>query len=385
MPEVLIVGAGPVGLALAADLRVRGLDVDVVERRPAADGGTRAIGIHSPALAALETSGATDGLLERAVRIRRGEARADGRLLAAIRFDALRARHPYVAALPQAETVGVLSALAPAVRRGITVTAVRQDGAGVRVQAVGPDGDEELRADVVVVASGWAGRDLVYRPGVVRTRGYSDRYVMADVTASGDATALVHLERSGVLESFPLPGGRRRLVAWDGNGTDAIARRRYAAADPADAAARLREAAAERAGVDVEIAAASTFGVRRAVAPALRNGRIVVVGDAGHEVSPIGGQGMNLGLLDALTLAPLLAPWVRRGWEDGLARWERDRLASARHAARLAFANTMLGRRAGATAHAARTAALRTVLRGPGGAVFTRAYAMRFDRAARTE
>ena len=91
--DVLVVGAGPVGLALGADLRARGVDVAIVERRGETDAGTRAIGIHSPSLAHLELSGATDALLARAVRIRRGEARADGRTLAAIRFDRLRARH----------------------------------------------------------------------------------------------------------------------------------------------------------------------------------------------------------------------------------------------------------------------------------------------------
>lgn len=370
MPEVLVVGAGPVGLALSADLRARGVDVEVVERRGDTGGGTRAIGIHSPALALLEACGATDGLRAEAVRIDRGEARADGRVLAEIRFDRVRARHPYVAALPQSDTMRVLTALAPPVRRGVTVTALLHDGDGVRARTSGPDGPAEIRAGVVVVASGWAGRDLVYRPGAVRTHHYPDRYVMADVMASGGPVARVHLERGGVVESFPLPGGRRRLVAWAGSD------------EVTDADAFLRDAIALRTGVEVDIADASTFGVRRAVAPALRRGRIVVVGDAGHEVSPIGGQGMNLGLLDALTLAPLLAPWVRRGDDAGLARWERDRLASARHAARLAFLNTVLGRAAGPAAHAVRTGALRALLRGPGGAVFTRAYAMRIDRAA---
>ena len=361
------------GLAAAADLRARGLDVEVVERRATTAGGTRAIGIHSPALAALEAAGATDELLARAVRIRRGEARADGSVLAAIRFDRLRARHPYVAALPQAETVEVLTSLAPPVRHGIEVVGLHDDGARVRVRATGAHGDEEITAAVVIVASGWSGRALVYRPGAVRTRRYPDRYVMADVVAPGEATALVHLDRSGVVESFPLPDGRRRLVAWDDPATDATG----------DPAARLQRAVAERAGLDLRITDATTFGVRRAVAPALRHGRIVVVGDAAHEVSPIGGQGMNLGLLDALTLAPLLAPWVRNGREAPLERWERDRLASARHAARLAFLNTVLGRAAGAGAHSVRTAAVRAGLRGAGGALFTRAYAMRFDRAAR--
>ncbi|WP_307450634.1 MULTISPECIES: NAD(P)/FAD-dependent oxidoreductase [Microbacterium] len=371
MPEVLVVGAGPVGLALSADLRARGIDVEVVDRRVDSDGGgTRAIGIHSPALALLESCGATDGIRAEAVRIERGEARADGRLLAAIRFDRLRARHPYVAALPQSDTMRVLTAFAPPVRRGVVVTSLHPERDAVRVASSGPDGPAETRAGVVVVASGWAGRELVYRPGAVRTHHYPDRYVMADVEASGGPVARVHLERGGVVESFPLPGGRRRLVAWAGSD------------EVTDADSFLRDAVAARAGVAVDIAGASTFGVRRAVAPALRRGRIVVVGDAGHEVSPIGGQGMNLGLLDALTLAPLLAPWVRRGDDTPLAQWERDRLASARHAARLASLNTVLGRAAGPLAHAMRTAALRTMLRGPGAGVFTRAYAMRLDRAA---
>ncbi len=368
MTEVLVVGAGPVGLALAADLRARGVDVDLVERRADPGAGTRAIGIHSPALALLEASGATDGILSRAVRIDRGEARADGRRLAEIRFDRLRTRHPYVAALPQSDTMAVLSALAPPVQRGSGVRSLHSEREGVRALL---DDGEEIRADVVVVATGWSGRSLVYRSAAVRTHAYPDRYVMADVMASGGPIARVHLERDGVVESFPLPGGRRRLVAWAGT------------TEPPDADRFLRDAVAARTGVEVEIAGASAFGVRRAVAPALRRGRVVVVGDAAHEVSPIGGQGMNLGLLDALTLAPLLAPWARRGDDAGLDRWERDRLASARHAARLAFLNTMLGRAASPSAHAARTAALRTVLQGPGGAVFTRAYAMRFDRAAR--
>ncbi|WP_285136097.1 NAD(P)/FAD-dependent oxidoreductase [Microbacterium sp. lyk4-40-TSB-66] len=371
MPEVLVVGAGPVGLALAADLDARGVDVEVVERRVDVGGGTRAIGIHSPALTLLEACGATDGIRAEAVRIDRGQARADGRVLAEIRFESLRARHPYVAALPQHDTMRVLTALAPTVRNGTAVHALRHDGAGVRAEVSGPDGRREIRAAVVVVASGWAGRELVYRHGAVRTHHYPDRYVMADVVASGGPVARVHLERGGVVESFPLPGGRRRLVAWAGSD------------EVGDADAFLREAVAARTGIEIDVAGASTFGVRRAVAPALRRGRIVVVGDAGHEVSPIGGQGMNLGLLDALTLSPLLAPWVRRGDDAGLARWERDRLSSARHAARLAFLNTLLGRAAGPTAHAVRTGALRTLLRGPGGAAFTRAYAMRFDRAAR--
>ena len=142
---------------------------------------------------------------------------------------------------------------------------------------------------------------------------------MADVTVgerSDAQTALVNLSREGVLESFPLPGGRRRVVAWDA-----------APADDSDAqrTARLAEAVARRGERQAAEAVtdAAAFGVRRVIAPQLRRGRVFAIGDAAHEVSPIGGQGMNLGLLDAATLAPLVAEWIARGEapESALRRW----------------------------------------------------------------
>ncbi|WP_322410383.1 hypothetical protein [Microbacterium invictum] len=93
---------------------------------------------------------------------------------------------------------------------------------------------------------------------------------------------------------------------------------------------------------------------------------------------------MNLGLLDAATLAPLVAAWVRSGEapDAELVEWERRRVASARRAARLASLNTGLGRPRGAVADAARRAALRALLAGPGARAFAHAYAMGLDRDA---
>ena len=93
---------------------------------------------------------------------------------------------------------------------------------------------------------------------------------------------------------------------------------------------------------------------------------------------------MNLGLLDAATLAPLLAAWVRTGRapEAELARWERRRVASARTAARLAALNTSLGRPLGGAAHTMRRAGLRVALLPPGARLLAHAYAMGFDRDA---
>ncbi|MGX5769153.1 FAD-dependent oxidoreductase [Microbacterium trichothecenolyticum] len=374
MRDVTVVGAGPVGLLLAGELARLGVDVEILERRPAVGDGTRAIGIHSPVLAALEPSGLTERLLAEAVRVRRGEARSRGRLLGTVHFDVLSARFPFVATLPQASTESVLAAAAPEPLRGGYVLAVipRRDSVVVRAGVLGRPVESESR--IVVVAGGGAARDLVYRPGAVPTRDYRDRYLMTDAAADADAgLAVIHLDPDGVLESFPLPGGRRRFVAWDPPG---------AGDEPEDRVRRLRDALARRGeetAADV-VSSATSFGVRRVVAPRLRHGRVFAIGDTAHEVSPIGGQGMNLGLLDAVTLAPLLASWVRTGRapDVGLLRWESRRVQSARRAAALASVNTALGRPSG-RGDALRRAAVSTMLAGPSARLFARAYSMSFD------
>ena len=408
MPDVIVVGAGPVGTLLSAELSRLGVSVALLDQRGAPGDGTRAIGVHSPVLAALEASGVTERLLASAVRVRRGQARSDGRTLGVVRFDRLDRRFPFVAALPQAATETALGVGAPPVQRGAVATAVVPQRGAVRVRL----SDGEQAAPLVVVAGGWRARPLVYRPGAVHVRPYADRYLMTDAAASVDSgsdarsgfgsdagvgsdvgsgsdagsgsgsdagvgsdVAIVNVDRSGVLESFPLPGGRRRFVAWDEAPGDASGPARVA---------RLRRALEIRGEDPALVVDATPFEVRRAVAPALRRDRLFVIGDTAHEVSPIGGQGMNLGLLDAATLAPLLAAWVRSGSapEADLARWERRRLASARTAAALATLNTSLGRPLGRVPHAVRRAALRLALLPPGAALLAHAYAMGFDRDA---
>jgi len=363
-------------MLLAGELARRGIDVELLERRAVAGEATRAIGIHSPVLAALEPSGVTARLLDDALQVRRGEARSRGRLLGTVRFDALAARFPFVATLPQSRTEAVLAADAPEPLRGAHVTAVipRPEAVVVRSRLLGRVIESESR--LVVVAAGAGGRDLVYRRGAVRSREYRDRYLMTDaVTPSrgDDPVAVVHLDPDGVLESFPLPGGLRRFVAWDAPG---------AADDDGARTDRLRAALLRRGEAEAAAAVtgATAFGVRRVVAPRLRNGRVLAIGDTAHEVSPIGGQGMNLGLLDAVTLAPLLASWITAGDapDAELRQWEARRVGSARRAAALAFANTGLGRPLGG-ADGVRRGVVRAMLARPTGAVFARAYAMGFD------
>jgi len=389
MIDVAIVGAGPVGTLLAAECARHGIAAIAFEGRADVGGGSRAVGVHATALAAMEASGATDRLLASALRVRIGEARRRGRSLGEVRFDRLRARHPYVATLPQSATESALAETArawgaPPPRRGWRVGALTERDDAVEVQLERGKGDggvdggdhETALARIVVIAGGLRARGLM--PGAVRGRRYPDRYLMTDCDdASGDGDrAVVHLDGAGVLESFPLPDARRRYVAW-------MPVPPTGAGDRDADAARLRAAVAERTGSDAaadRISEATGFGVARSRLQAMRAGRIIAIGDTAHEVSPIGGQGMNLGLLDAATLAPLLARWSREsGPPAALDAWERDRLRAADRAGRIAAINTMLGR----PARPGAATAVRVALHTPAARVLAHAYGMGFDPAAR--
>ena len=260
------------------------------------------------------------------------------------------------------------------------VARARRDGiadedASARVDCA--DG-RTLEARAVVVAAGGSGRILAAALGEPARRARRDRYLMADLDGpapGADDEAVIALSAAGVVESLPLAGGGRRLVAWDGSGRG-----------DGEEVARLAAAVAERAGearLAERIAEATRFEIRRVLLPRLRRGRVIAIGDAAHEISPIGGQGMNLGLLDAATLAGPLAAWIRRGDEAPLARWERDRLASARTAARLADLNTAIGRGRSRAAHALVACGIGAAGATPLVRAAARAYAMGFDRSGR--
>ncbi len=373
--RVVIVGAGPVGTLLGSELARLGVEHATLESREAPSAGSRAIGIHSAALSAMSASGVTDRILAACLRVREGEARIGGKTATTIRFDAVHtgslASFPFVATLPQAATEAAIAATASShgaasPERGIRVIDVVDTGSSCRV--VTDRGD--IEADVVVIAAGSRSREISRLTRDGERRAYPDGYVMADVRDDTDEgpRAIVHLHPDGVLESFPLPGGLRRYVAW---------RRPATAESQTDDAADLRDALARRAGSSGDaITTATSFGVGRFVVRRMHRGRVLAIGDAAHEVSPIGGEGLNLGLIDTATLAPLLAAWDRAGEPPAeLAAWERRRRAAARVAARIAAINTLAGRGHGRLGAATREAGIRLAP----ARVLARAYGMGLD------
>ncbi|WP_209560251.1 NAD(P)/FAD-dependent oxidoreductase [Frigoribacterium sp. PvP032] len=390
--DVVVVGGGPVGVLAAALLAARGLDVAVWERRAEAPSLSRAIGVHPPSLDVLDRVGAAEPLVAEAVPVRRGVARSGGRTLGTVDFDRAHPRWPFVAALQQHRTEQLLrdrlEALAPgSLRRGVSLDTLEQEPDRVLLRGTADDGPVEAAARFVLAADG-ARSPVRGALGIdAPLRRYPDRYVMCDVaddTGLG-ADAVVHLERRGVVESFPLPGGVRRFVVLlddDAARTSDGTRPTEAVPDP-EMIARL---VAERTGIEVDPGTAtmtSAFGVQRRLARRTVAGRVVLIGDAAHEISPIGGQGMNLGWLDADAVAPVIARALRsaggRRLDPTVFRaYEEARRRSVGRSARQAEINMALGRPVGPAVGVARQVGLSAALHLPTRRLLASLYSMRF-------
>lgn len=394
--DALIVGGGSAGLFLAALLAQDGVDVVLLERRSEPSTHSRAIGLHPPALTALQTLGLAEAALAQGAKIERGVGFSGGRPLGELTFERIHPRFPFVLTLPQHRTEALLThrlnELAPgALHRGWEVLDVHDDGSTARVVArhsaavsgadstAGAGTITTWRARVLVGADG--ARSLIRDRSGIRTRlkSYPDNYLMGDFTdtTEADNTAAIHLEPDGVVESFPLPGHVRRWVAHTGS----------ALTDPSpDELAAIVEARTGEALDPESNTMISAFTVRRHLAQHMVTGRQVLIGDAAHELSPIGGQGMTLGWLDALALATLLEHVLADDAKRPLHTipqfrdFERARLHSAHTAARMAELNMALGRPVSAPVRWTRDVVLHGVLDTPLAHQLALAYTMGWAR-----
>lgn len=342
MLDVVIVGAGPVGLFMGVILLQQGHRVRIVERRPNRSRRSRAIGIHPPALKELDHAGLAPALVASGVRIERGVAYSKGAKVAELPFSG-DPDFPFILAVPQPITEQVLEqavlALDPdAIVRGATVREFSDDGGTVSVLADSPSGALAYTSRLLLAADG--AHSMIRRrllPGL-SVRSYPDCYLMGDFidsTGHGD-DAVLYLEPDGIVESFPLPGHIRRWVV------------RLGVPARSPTAAGLAALVEARTGVVVDPDSStmlSAFEVQSRLAKRMVHGRTVLLGDAAHEISPIGGQGMNLGWLDAAALAPIVDSSLK-GEAVGvrLREFEEKRRRAASRASLQAGLNMALGR-----------------------------------------
>ncbi|MFG1610589.1 FAD-dependent monooxygenase [Actinoplanes sp. NPDC049265] len=310
--EVIIVGAGPVGLLLAAELRLAGVRTLVLEQLAEPSPYTKAGGLHARTLEQLAMRELTGPFLEGGVPV---PAWHFGFLEQRLDLSRLDSPYPYMLAFPQHRTEAVLQdraiELGVDIRRGVRVTGLHVSADGVRVTAQTGD---TFDAGWVVGADG---------PGsaVRKLAGIGFPGTDADISSFvGDVRATtpprpgygVQNER-GALIVAQLSGGLFRFAGYDPAGPD-----RAGSDLTLD---ELRETVARISGQDFGLhdpAWLSRFGNATRVAEAYRRGRVLLAGDAAHMHAPAGGVGLNLGLQDAMNLGWKLAAVAQGRADAGL-------------------------------------------------------------------
>ncbi|WP_407564741.1 FAD-dependent monooxygenase [Streptomyces sp. 184] len=301
---VVVVGAGPVGLMLAGELRLAGAEVTVYERLTAPSGESRALGFNRRAAESLDQRGLLPGLGE----FRWGPMGHFG----GVRFDLgmLDENQSGVLGLSQARTEEMLgkwlAGLGVQVRRGYEVTGLSESPDGVTVSFDGPDGPGEDSAAYLV---GCDGPDSTVRrlagiaaPGRAATRGMYTAEI-AGVPLRPRPIG-ERLPGGSMVVCTPLGDGRLRIVIHDRSLPTDPDPAALTFAEVADAWERLTGESIREARADWLWACGNSV----ALAAEYRRGRVFLAGDAAHDMPPLAAWGLSAGLQDAVNL----------GWKLGL-------------------------------------------------------------------
>ncbi|HEX9353290.1 MAG TPA: FAD-dependent monooxygenase [Streptosporangiaceae bacterium] len=321
--RVIVVGAGPTGLVLAAELALAGVPCLVLERRSGLRGESRAICLHARSMEVLDLRGQAGRFTGAGLAVPSFPLGPRG---ARIGFGRLDSDFPYLLDLPQNQIETLLAAraieLGAEIRWSAEVAAIEQDADGVRITLA--DGRVE-RAAYVAGCDGI--RSFTRQAAGLPFPGAPNpgSVLLADLFLGGlpMTDAYGDMSDRGMLLVFPFRDGSCRLVLYD-----------YARADvPVTEPVTLGEVRGSLVRITGQDFGARDMGwsgryrSESRQAPAYRSGRIFLAGDAAHTHSPAGAQGMNTGLQDAVNLGWKLGAAVG-GWAPG---WLLDTYHAERH------------------------------------------------------
>ena len=312
--DVAVIGGGPVGMWLAAELHRGGVRPVVLERRAARPPHSKAMTIYPRTIEQFAMRGIADHWLAEGTPIPSSHFAV---LKNRLDFSFLDTRYPYTLFLPQRRTEELLeehlAELGVPYLREHAVTGLRQDEAGVDLDVSTPEGPAAFRAAYAVGCDGAgsavraaAGIDFEGSPDTWRT-------ILGDVelTDPPHAPALTLNTPGGSLYLVAIGGGRHRVAPID-HAT------MFDLTDEPVTFDDLRASTVRLAGTDFGMretpdAWLSQVGNATRQAASYRAGRVLLAGDAAHVHFPAGGQGLNLGLQDATNLGWKLAAEIR-GW-----------------------------------------------------------------------
>ena len=326
--DVVIVGAGPVGLAAACLLQLRGQPVMVLDAAAAGTNTSRAAVIHARTLEVLEQVGLAERLVAEGVRVATFTVRDRSKTVGRVDFSDLPTRYPYTLMLPQSRTESLLSdrldELGGTVLRGSRVSGVHRYDDGARVVYTAPDGTGHTVATRFVVGADGSHSVVREAVGIPFDGGrYRQSFVLADVTMSWPLPpdeVQLFFSPAGLMVVAPLPGGRHRVVATVDVAPDHV---------DLPTVQELLDRRGPGCTQVRDLAWGSRFRVQHRVARQYRRGAVFVAGDAAHVHSPAGGQGMNIGIQDGLDLAATLAEVLDGADGSTLDGYERRRRPAA--------------------------------------------------------
>jgi 2-polyprenyl-6-methoxyphenol hydroxylase-like FAD-dependent oxidoreductase len=345
---VVIAGGGPTGMMLAGELTLAEVDVVVVERRPGLElVGSRSRGLHARTIEVLDQRGIADRFLEA------GQA-MQVQSFAGVSLDIsdFPTRHNYGLALAQTEferiLAGWIEELGVPILRERDVTGVEQDGAGVDVRL--SDG-RSLRARYLVGCDG--GRSLVRKAAGIEFPGWdaSVSSLIAEVEIREEPTWGIHHDENGTQAIGKLDDGARAGI---------VVTERYAGQASEPTLQELKRVLVAVFGTDYgahDPTWISRFTDTTRQAATYRQGCVLLAGDAAHVHYPVGGQGLNLGVQDAVNLGWKLAQVVEETSPESLLdTYHAERHPVAARALQHTMAATALAR------SDARIAAVRGIL-----------------------
>ena len=335
--DVLIVGAGPVGLALRLELERMGIDVVQVDRHAAGLNTSRAAVIHARTLEVLEPSGVVPELLSKGIKAPVFRVRERDQVLLHIGFSDLPSRYRYALMCPQNETEGVLqsrlNALGTVIERPVQFVSMAEAPDGLIAELARPGAQTQRLFTRWIVGCDGAHSKVREQADIAFSgNDYAERFVLADVhmdwpLSRQEVSLFFSSQGLMVVAPLPEPDGasrdRYRIVATVSSSPEAPVIQ--------DVETLLCERGPRALAPQVKsLVWSSSFHLQHRIATQVFKHRTLLCGDAAHVHSPAGGQGMNIGIQDAVALAPHLVQALREGNTAGLAAWaaQRHKIAS---------------------------------------------------------
>ncbi|KWH49186.1 FAD-dependent monooxygenase [Burkholderia stagnalis] len=323
IPPVLIVGAGPTGLAAAMSLARARVPVRIIDMAGSPVPYSRAIGIQARTLELLEQHRVVEPFLANGHRAHAAALHADGRVIARLDFDPLQTRYPYLLLLDQSVTERLLAehleGLGVTVERGRTLSACDAGGTSLDVTIRDARGAEERFTPSYLIAADGAHSTVRHLLGVsFAGRPFEQTFLLADLAAIPDwPDDEIHLftTADGLAGLFPMGGGRYRLVADRPRENGPLPDER------GPTLAQCQEIVRARVGTSIvlsDLTWSSYFHLHSRMVERLRLGRVFFAGDAAHVHSPAGAQGMNTGIQEAFNLGWKLARVLGAGAPERL-------------------------------------------------------------------